>query len=74
MHHLNISAWNKMIYSTIKRNKKSFPQYPHNYNLYEKSLWKHVGDVISDNRIINNDIIGFTETRIIPSVQNNWST
>ena len=33
----------------------------------EKSLPRHVDDVVSDNRIINNDIIGFTEAQIKPS-------
>ena len=29
-----------------------------------RSLSKHVDDIVSDKRIINNDIIGFTETQI----------
>ena len=32
-----------------------------------RSLSKHVDDIVSDDRIINNDILGFTETKIIPS-------
>ena len=32
-----------------------------------KSLSKHVHDIVSDQRLINNDIIGFTETQINPS-------
>ena len=29
-----------------------------------RSLSKHVNDILSDNRIMNNDIIGLTETQI----------
>ena len=29
-----------------------------------RSLLKHVDDMVSDDRIINNDIIGFAETQI----------
>ena len=29
-----------------------------------RSLSKHVDDIVSDDTIINNDIIGFTETQI----------
>ena len=32
-----------------------------------RSLPRQVNDVISDNRIINNDITGFTETQIKPA-------
>ena len=32
-----------------------------------KSLPRHVDDILSDNRIINNDSIGFMETQIKPS-------
>ena len=32
-----------------------------------RSLSKHVDDIASDKRLINNDIIGFTETQINPS-------
>ena len=30
-------------------------------------LLKHLNDRVSDDRIINNDIVGFTETKINPS-------
>ena len=32
-----------------------------------RSLPRHLGDIVSENRIINYDIIGFTETKIKPS-------
>ena len=32
-----------------------------------RSFPRHIDDILSDNRIINNDIIGFTETQIKPS-------
>ena len=32
-----------------------------------RPLSKHVYDIVGDNEIINNGIIGFTETQIIPS-------
>ena len=32
-----------------------------------RSLSKHVDDIVTDNRVMNNDIIGFTETQINPS-------
>ena len=32
-----------------------------------RSLPRHIDDVVSDNRIINNVILGFTETKIKPS-------
>ena len=32
-----------------------------------RSLSKHVDDIVSDKRLINNDIIGFAETQINPS-------
>ena len=35
-----------------------------------QSLSKHIDDIISDDRIIDNDILGFTETQIKPS---NWT-
>ena len=35
-----------------------------------RSLPKHVDDIVSDNRIVNNDIIRFTETKIKPSNSN----
>ena len=50
-------------FSTIKRNTVSnntITILVHNV----RSLSKHVGNIVSDRRIINNDIIGFTETQI----------
>ena len=47
-------VWIRMIY---------FPQLKeivHN----AQSLSKHIDDIISDDRIIDNDILGFTETKI----------
>ena len=35
-----------------------------------RSLPRHVDDIVSDNRIVNNDIIRFTETQIKPSNSN----
>ena len=35
-----------------------------------RSLPRHVDDIVSDNRIVNNDIIRFTETEIKPSNSN----
>ena len=32
-----------------------------------RSLPRHIDDIVSDNRIINNNIIGFTKTQIKPS-------
>ena len=32
-----------------------------------RSLPRHVDDIVSENRIINSNIIGFTETQIKPS-------
>ena len=32
-----------------------------------RTLLEYVHDIVSDDRIINNDIIGFTETQINPS-------
>ena len=31
-----------------------------------RSLQRHVDDIVNDNRIINNVVIGFTETQIKP--------
>ena len=51
------------IFSTIKRNNTSddtiivFVQ-----NV--RSLSKHINDIVSDDRITNNDIIGFRETQM----------
>ena len=49
------------LFSTVKRNAISgdtITVLVHNM----KSFPSHVDDILSDNRIINNDIIGFTET------------
>ena len=54
------------LFSTIKRNAISDDTVTvlfHNVG----SLPRHVSDIVSDNRIINNDIIRFTETQINPS-------
>ena len=54
------------LFSRIKRNAISGDTVTvlvHNV----RSLPRHVYDILSDNRIINNDIIGFTETQIKPS-------
>ena len=54
------------LFSTVKRNAISGDTVTvlvHNV----RSLPRHVNDILSDNRIINNDIIGFTETQIKPS-------
>ena len=54
------------LFSTIKRNAVSFDIVTvlvHNV----RSLTRHGGDILSDNRIVNNDIIGFTETETKPS-------
>ena len=32
-----------------------------------RPLSKHVYDIVGDNEVINNGIIGFTETQVIPS-------
>ena len=51
------------LFSTIKRNNISdntITVFIHNV----RSISKHVDDIVSDGRIINNDIIGFTETQI----------
>ena len=50
------------LFSTIKRNTLSddaFTIYVHNV----RSLLQHADDVVSDDRIINNDIIGLTKTK-----------
>ena len=31
------------------------------------SLWRYIDDIVSNDRIIDNDIKGFTETQIYPS-------
>ena len=54
------------LFSTIKRNAISDDTVTilfHNV----RSLPRHVSDIVSDNRIINNDITGFIETQINPS-------
>ena len=54
------------LFSTVKRNAISWDTVTvlvHNV----RSLPRHVDDILSDNRIINDDIIGFTETQIKPS-------
>ena len=54
------------LFFTIKRNAISGDTVTvpvHN----AKALPIHVGDIVSDNRIINNNVIGFTETQIKPS-------
>ena len=54
------------LFPTVKINNLSnniFTVLIHNV----RSLSKHVDDIVSEDRTINNDIIGFTETQIIPS-------
>ena len=54
------------LFYTIKRNAISgytVTVLVHNV----RSLPRHVDDIISDNRIINNGVVGFTETQIKPS-------
>ena len=54
------------LFSSVKRNAISCNTVTvlvHNV----RSLPRHVDDILSDNRIINDDIIGFTETQIKPS-------
>ena len=67
MHCWNMNAWKKNdLFSTIKRNTISDDTVTvliHNV----RSLPRHVDNIVSDNRILNNDIIGFTETQIKPS-------
>ena len=58
------------LFSTVKRNAISGDTVTvlvHNV----RSLPRHVNDILSDNGIINNDIIGFTETQIKPSDSTN---
>ena len=55
-----------ILFSTIKRiaiSGDTVAVLVHNV----KSLQRHANDIASDNRIINNDIIGFVETQIKPS-------
>ena len=54
------------LFSTIERNNISdntITVFVHNL----RSLSKHIDDVVSDDRIIHNNIIGFIETQINPS-------
>ena len=54
-------AWNKWFFSTIKRNSilgDAVTVFFHNV----RSLPIHADDIVSDNRIINNDVIRFMET------------
>ena len=54
------------LFSTIKRNAISDDTVKilfHNV----RSLPRHLSDIVGDNRIINSDIIRFTETQINPS-------
>ena len=44
-----------------------FRRYSHSFGSYVRSLSKHVDNIVSDDRITNNEIIGFTETQINPS-------
>ena len=56
----------KDLFSTIKTNNISddtIAVFVHNVRL----LSKHVNYIVCDDRIINNDIIGITETQICPS-------
>ena len=53
------------LFSTIKRNNISdntITVFVHD----ARSLSKHINDIVCDDRIINNDIIVFTETQINP--------
>ena len=54
------------LFSTIKRNAISDDTFTILVDNV-RSLPKHADDAISENRIINNDIIGFTETQTKPS-------
>ena len=54
------------LFSSVKRNAISCDTVTvlvHNV----RSFPRHVDDILSDNRIINNDVIGFTEPQIKPS-------
>ena len=57
-----MSVWNRTLYiPKKKRNDTSsdtITAFVHNVRL----LSKHIGDLVTDHRIINNDIIGFTKT------------
>ena len=64
MHCWNMNASNKIIYfSTVKRytiSGSTVVVLVHNMG----SLPRHVDDILSDNRVMNNDIVGFIETQI----------
>ena len=54
------------LFSTIKRNNTSddtITVFVHDV----RSLSKRMDDIVSGDRIMNNDIMGFTETQINPS-------
>ena len=51
------------LFSTIKRNAISCDTVTVLVHIV-RSLSRHVDDLVSDNRIINSNIIGFTETQI----------
>ena len=62
MHYLNMNAFTIWFILNNKRNTLSddaFTIYVHNV----RSLLQHADDVVSDDRIINNDIIGLTKTK-----------
>ena len=48
------------LFSTIKRNAISVNK----VTVLIRNVRSHVDDIVSDKRIINNGIIGFTETQI----------
>ena len=55
-----------MIFSTIERNKiYRTMQWQSLFIMYER--FQDIDDIVDDVRVINNDIIGFTETQINPS-------
>ena len=59
-----MNGWNKMIYfSTVNRNSISGDRVTLIVHTV-RSLPGHINDILSDNRIINNNIIGSTETQI----------
>ena len=59
-----MNGWNKMIYfSTVNRNSISGDRVTLIVHTV-RSLPGHINDILSDNRIINNNIIRFTETQI----------
>ena len=55
-----------MIFSTIERNKiYRTMQWQSLFIMYEH--FQDIDNIVGDVRVINNDIIGFTETQIYPS-------